>query len=134
MSELKKEELLEEVKELFDFYMEMTLSFLDRDGEDKLKQAYKQIKALIQESGVTKRADKLGGEDILEWIDDLIVDAGVDKPYKMDEKEKQIYRKILDIIEYYFTGGRVVKELIQESASKDWDNAREEYSGKREDE
>ena len=28
----------------------------------------------------------------------------------------------------------MIRELIQESASKDWDNAREEYSGKREDE
>ena len=41
-------------------------------------------------------------DELLEWIDDLIVDAGVDKPYEMDKKDKQIYCKILDIIEDYF--------------------------------
>lgn len=41
-------------------------------------------------------------DEILTWIDDLIVDAGVDKPCKMNEEDKQIYHKILDIIEDYF--------------------------------
>ena len=43
-------------------------------------------------------------EKILEWLDDLINDAGVDKPYKMSAGDKETYRKLLDIIEEHFNG------------------------------
>lgn len=46
---------------------------------------------------------KVSKVELLDWIDDLIVDAGVDKPYEMDEREKQAYYKILDILEEYFS-------------------------------
>ena len=57
-----------------------------------------------------KKMREINKGELFDWIDDLIVDAGVDKPYKMDKDAKQIYYKILDIIENYFTEGEKDKD------------------------
>lgn len=56
-------------------------------------------KVYLREHNTTK-------EKVLEWLDDLIVDAGIDKPYEMSAEDRQTYRKVLDIIEEHFTGGK----------------------------
>ena len=56
------------------------------------------IKGTTQTEGRTMR------EELVDWLDDLISDAGVDKPYDMNSEDRGIYQKILDILEEYFEG------------------------------